>query len=215
MVLDIVFILILVLFFINGFKHGFMKTLFGFIGFVASAVVAFILFKPVSEAIKKMPVAMEAIKGMTDAIATAITPAIGGKVEVPAALSGIFQQGSIDNAIKSGTGQASTAMAGFVADVAILILIIIAVKLAINIVIYLTSIITKLPGLNILDRALGGALGLVYGTLAVYFFCAALQVYSVASKFNTINDMLRDSRLAPIFYTQNVLIHYLLKKPHF
>lgn len=91
------------------------------------------------------------------------------------------------------------------------ILLFILVKLFIFLLFKILNIVSKLPGLNFVNRTLGAVMGIINATILVYFLCAILAVMIPAEASLPIREAIEDTYLTKYFYDNNMLMRLFIR----
>ncbi len=91
------------------------------------------------------------------------------------------------------------------------ILAVAVIHIAIWFVTRLLDKLTRVPGLNLVNRLAGGALGLLQGLFILGLFFLVLSVLETASQGQALLQMVRESAVLNAFYETNLFLHIVLR----
>lgn len=205
MILDIVYLAIAIACITFGMKKGLVRSVCNVFSFLISGIVAFALYRPVTEFVTASP------------IGTFITDKITASFKMPQMdLSSVpeFLRGAFESSL-SATGEAVNVFTGDIAKIIIgaisVIITIIAVKLLISLTLKLFDVFAKLPVIKQFNGLLGGVFGVVSAYFWVSLVAIGVSYISVLPAAEGIRPLLEGSRLSS-FVAENNLILTILSK---
>ncbi|MBR4888513.1 MAG: CvpA family protein [Clostridia bacterium] len=190
-ILDLILTAVLVLFFLRGWKRGFVMELVDLIGVILSAVLAMIFGGIVADWVyatfMRAPLA--------ERIGEVVTSATPSMAEIKAVLDGFpafIERGlehygvtaeSLFEAASSAEGALPVALADAVSPVIVLVIKFFAVlllffvfMLGVRVIARALNIVVRLPLIRQVNELLGGGLSLVKGVVVVWLVCASLNI---------------------------------------
>lgn len=195
LVIDLLLLAIIVVSAAVGVKRGFIRTIMGFVTFVASLFGAWYFTKPVSDWLSEEFLSERITDPITQIIRQLLLPSLDHSEAVPKlfsdmpdALSSLLSRfGTAPTeaqSIAEGSADAAQELARYLAQPAVraisdalaFILLFFGITLALSIITTVLNIIFKLPVLSALNRAGGLILGLVVGALYAWVISYVLTV---------------------------------------
>ncbi|MBR1867808.1 MAG: CvpA family protein [Clostridia bacterium] len=185
-IVDIICAAVLLIFGFIGLFKGFMRQILSLVSGIAALVIAFFVFRSVYNLLYGIGFIQDMING------------IGGNINV----DWPFLQGIAESAGK--TQGVLVAEYGF--KIILFILITIVIGLLIKLVKKLLTLIADIPGINVIDRVLGLALGLFWAALILFvvFFVLYLLKDSVGAIDDFLNNFVPESSLTNQWLIQNL-----------
>ena len=218
--IDIVILVILGVSVIYGLYRGFMHTILSVACCLISLFLAFAFGPKLAAMVSGSQGVSSTLATYTDAVARvgdydlASTPVsqlndnviqrILESVSLPAPIESILK-GNLNNQVFAGTGlnTVNDYVSNTVVAVAVNALCFIACfalsYMVLSVVLSLIDHIFKLPLLKQLDWLAGGAFGLVRGGLLLYVIFLLIPILSTIIPLDAFNDLVAQSKLAPIF----------------
>lgn len=199
-VVDIIIVSLIALFTIIGNRKGLVRVAIGLFSFIIALVLAFALYRPVSNVIIEKTQIDEGIK---TAIVEAILPEGGTEEdEVP-------EESKISSVIVKSTentvGEVSKNLAIEIIKICSLIGIFIIARVALIFVKFIAKFITNLPIIKQFDKLGGTIYGLLKGMVIV---CALFVVVSFAAPWIPygVVEAIDNSNLGSWIYNNNILL---------
>lgn len=190
-VLDLILAAVLVLFFLRGWKRGFVVELIDLIGAILSAVLAMTFGGMVAEwayaTFMRAPLA--------ERIAETITTATPTMAEIEAVLDGFpafivralehygVTEQSLYAAASSAEGSLTVVLADAISPVIVTVihffvtlLLFFVFMLGVRVVAKMLTVVFRLPLIRQVNELLGGVLSLLKGVVVVWLLCASLNI---------------------------------------
>lgn len=210
-IVDLIIIAIVLLFVFIGYKKGLTGSLIKLLSFVIAVALAFMLYKPVANAIIENT-------EIDDNIKEAITRTFNqednnekeGEKNIP-----LTMVENINNEIENATNEVKTTIieetTKTIINVASAIVIYIIVRIILLIVSLFASQITKLPLIKQADEIGGIVYGAVEGIIIVYIALSIISLISVIWVDNIAVTAITKSVLGNMLYNNNIILKLLFK----
>ena len=219
--LDGLILLILVLFVLRGAYRGFIKSVVGFVGVLASSFLATYLGRLLAGGIYASFFKQSILNSITNSIDLSVGQSVAEIIdkitsELPilkTLVPWLGQSESVEGAIQSASLTAANAVEGVIAPAIIgLISIILTSCLFVLMMCVVHFITRRLTGiarqsvLNVPNRFMGGALGLLSG---VIFIMLAVEIIKIAASFGIGDNIFSDDTISrtilfKLFYSHNI-----------
>lgn len=203
-IVDLIIIAIILLFTFLGYKRGLIKVAIKLCTFIIAIIIAFALYKPISNLVIENT-------GIDESIESAITDRIlpeGASVDDEVELSNDLPSVILENSENTVKGIA-TSFSNTIIETGCFLIIFIAVKIILKFVTVLADLIAKLPILKQFN-ALGGT---IYGVLEGLFivFVGFAIVSLIAPLLDvSILEAINSSTLGSIFYNNNIILNFIM-----
>ncbi|MBE7022088.1 MAG: CvpA family protein [Ruminococcaceae bacterium] len=209
---DIIAVAIIVLLAVWGMKKGLVRSIFSLGSFLLSLILALSLYPAVSGFLEDSTIGdyvrINVYKVFDSETAESQATQEEPDLHLPQSLSS-----AITGAAEQATETVKESMAETVASLALKLLGILAVFLLVRVILWVVLLIfdavAKLPVLKSANKLLGGALGAVYGVLAVYLILALLTLVTTFQAFNKPTELVLESKIVSQMYHQNILLQFL------
>lgn len=210
-IVDLIIIAIVLLFVFIGYKKGLTGSLIKLLSFVIAVALAFMLYKPVANAIIENT-------EIDDNIKEAITRTFNqednnekeGEKNTP-----LTMVENINNEIENATNEVKTTIieetTKTIINVASAIVIYIIVRIILLIVSLFASQITKLPLIKQADEIGGIVYGAVEGIIIVYIILSVISLISVIWTDSIAVTAITKSVLGNMLYNNNIILKLLFK----
>lgn len=203
-IVDLIIIAIILLFTFLGYKRGLIKVAIKLCTFIIAIIIAFALYKPISNLVIENTSIDESIES---AITDRILPE-GASVDDEVELSNDLPSVILENSENTVKGIA-TSFSNTIIETGCFLIIFIAVKIILKFVTVLADLIAKLPILKQFN-ALGGT---IYGVLEGLFivFVGFAIVSLIAPLLDvSILEAINSSTLGSIFYNNNIILNFIM-----
>lgn len=211
-IVDLVIVAIIALCIIIGYIKGLTGSLVKILSFVLSLVIAFILFVPVSNfiinhtqiddnlerTIRETVLSDNNQKEKSETMPTAITDYISQKVEEAADGA---KETIVDNTAKD--------VSQTIIKAGTWIVLFILARIALILLKFVTSLITKLPVIKQFDKLGGIIYGLLEGLVITYTALALISFISPMVKGNTLSENIQKSYIGSRMYDNNLLLNII------
>jgi len=222
---DIIIIVFIGLTCFEGFRRGFIKTLFDTIGLIAAFflskefyyIVEQFLLKHTKLYVKihdffeiKAVGFTEILQNSSGDIANSFRDALNLPVELQNVVNNMFSSNSVSNAnsFPLFVDSISVILIRSLSFLITLLIIYTILVLASNFI----NVIFKLPGLNITNRLFGAATGVLKSIIILYIAFALCSPLIGFVQNNKLIDGILESESSKIFYDNNLILNYLSYK---
>ena len=209
-IVDLIIIAVVLLFIFLGYKKGLTGSLIKLLSFVIAIVVAFVLYKPVANAVMENTV-------IDDNIRTTLRATLGveDKTEdteenVPSTIMDNINK-EIENATDEVKANVIDQTTITIVNIGSAIVIFLAVRVILVIISLFAKILTDLPVIKQVDKLGGLAYGAIEGIVIVYAVLAVISLTSVIWANNTVVTAIAKSSLGEMLYNNNIILNLLFK----
>ena len=209
-IVDLIIIAVVLLFIFLGYKKGLTGSLIKLLSFIIAIVVAFVLYKPVANAVIENTVIDDNIRTTLSATLGVEDKTENTEENVPSTI--------MDNINKEIENATDEVKANVIANTTITIVNIgsgIVIFLAVRVILVLISlfakILTDLPVIKQVDKLGGLAYGAIEGIVIVYAVLAVISLTSVIWANNAVVTAIAKSSLGEMLYNNNIILNLLFK----
>ena len=203
-IVDLIIIAIILLFTFLGYKRGLIKVAIKLCTFIIAIIIAFALYKPISNLVIENT-------GIDESIESAITDRIlpeGASVDDEVELSNDLPSVILENSENTVKGIA-TSFSNTIIETGCFLIIFIAVKIILKFVTVLADLIAKLPILKQFN-ALGGTIyGVLEGLFIVFVGFAIVSLIAPLLDISIL-EAINSSILGSIFYNNNIILNFIM-----
>lgn len=200
MILDIVYLAIAIICISLGIKKGLVRSVCNVFSFLISAIVAYVLYRPVTDFVTASSIGVF----VNDKITSSFKMPQVDLTSLPVFLRGAFE--SSLNATGEAVNVLTTDIAGVVIGVISVVITIIVVKLLISLTLKLLDVFAKFPVIKQFNGILGGAFGVVSAYFWISLLAVAISYISVLPVAEGIRPMLEGSSLSPVIAENNLIL---------
>lgn len=205
LIIDLIIVAIILLFTFLGYKRGLIKVAIKLCTFIIAIIVAFVLYKPISNVVIENT-------GIDESIETAITDRIlpeGASVdEEVVELSNDLPSVILKNG-ENTVQSIATSFSNTIIEAVCFFIIFIAVKIILKFITALADLIAKLPILKQFN-ALGGTIyGVLEGLFLVFVGFAIISLIAPLIDVSIL-EAINSSTLGSIFYNNNILLNFII-----
>ena len=215
-IIDLIIVGIILICVFLGYKRGLTGSVLKILSFVIAIVIAFILFKPVSNYIINNTLIDEKIE---EAIVSIVAEDVNeeGKVEeektnLPQSMVNYINS-SIENAAndakKTVIEQTSRNIAITIINAAVAIIVFIVARIILAFVKAITNLITELPIIKQVDKTGGIIYGLIEGLIIVFIILAIISFVSPLILNTGLLTALNKSVVGNFMYNNNLLLNII------
>lgn len=215
---------------IAGYLKGFVRIILSLVAALVAFIIAVILTNPIGNLVKhsdmyedmKTTVAESLCSGFKDeGLEITSISELMETIELPDALAEQLAesvQDSFDKELQE-LGQVSIAdiaeatvgrITDFLVDVAVFILLFILAYIALRIIIMVADVAAKLPGLNLINRLLGAALGAVQSILIIWGASLILTACAGTQLGVEILQTVSENEILNWIYSHNLLWNFII-----
>lgn len=233
--LEIIVLLVIVLFVLGGFRKGFVRKLAAILSLAGSIVLVSLLLPYITQFLKEQtPVYPYIVEQCQNAVSSRIGENVAQNIPDLRILPDEVQTQVIqslplpeflqDQLVKynNNEGYLSLGVSTFqdyvinyvataILNAVSFILAVLLVHIAIWFVTRLLDQLTHVPGIRLVNRLAGGALGLVQGLFVLCLFFLLLSVFEATSQGQAILQMVRESAVLSFIYETNLFMHIALR----
>lgn len=87
-----------------------------------------------------------------------------------------------------------------------MLLVFLIVRIFVFLLLKILESLFRIPGLNLINRALGAVLGVINALLLVYIICGAVSLFAPAEKLVLIEETVKSTYILKYFYENNLLM---------
>ncbi len=204
LIIDLIIVAIILLFTFLGYKRGLIKVAIKLCTFIIAIIVAFVLYKPISNVVIENT-------GIDESIETAITDRIlpeGASVDEEVELSNDLPSVILKNG-ENTVQSIATSFSNTIIEAVCFFIIFIAVKIILKFITALADLIAKLPILKQFN-ALGGTIyGVLEGLFLVFVGFAIISLIAPLIDVSIL-EAINSSTLGSIFYNNNILLNFII-----
>lgn len=204
LIIDLIIVAIILLFTFLGYKRGLIKVAIKLCTFIIAIIVAFVLYKPISNVVIENT-------GIDESIETAITDRIlpeGASVDEEVELSNDLPSVILKNG-ENTVQSIATSFSNTIIEAVCFFIIFIAVKIILKFITALADLIAKLPILKQFN-ALGGTIyGVLEGLFLVFVGFAIISLIAPLIDVSIL-EAINSSTLGSMFYNNNILLKFIL-----
>ena len=206
-IVDLIIIAVVLLFIFLGYKKGLTGSLIKLLSFIIAIVVAFVLYKPVANAVIENTVIDDNIRTTLSATLGVEDKTENTEENVPSTI--------MDNINKEIENATDEVKANVIDHTTITIVNIgsgIVIFLAVRVILVLISLFAKiLPVIKQVDKLGGLAYGAIEGIVIVYAVLAVISLTSVIWANNAVVTAIAKSSLGEMLYNNNIILNLLFK----
>lgn len=216
LIIDLIILGIIILCVFFGYKKGLTKCIIKILSFVIALVIAFVLFKPVSNFIINNTTLDDNIK---NSIVSIVEEDVSenGQVKEDSNLPKSMVE-HINETINNSIDETKTTVVNTVAEqisvgiinVLVAIGLFIIARIALMFVSALSSIITDLPIIKQVDKIGGVAYGLVESLIIIFIAFAVISFISPMIESSGLIVAINKSILGSVLYNNNLLLNIIL-----
>ena len=200
-IIDVVLVAFIALFTFIGYKQGLVKAAIKILSFFIAIIIAFVLYKPVSNFLIKNTNIDEKIKGI-------MVENVKLDEKEETSDSNIVKQ-NLSNKIIAGTNdtieEVSNSFTVKIIEIGVIIALYIIARIALIFVTKLADLITKIPGIKQINAFGGIIYGFIKGVLLVYIILGIIYLVSPMIKSNTFKEI-DNTIITKEIYNNNVLL---------
>ncbi len=216
-IIDLIIVAIIALCIFLGYKKGLTQYIIKIFSFIIAVIVAFILFKPVSNWVIQNTTIDEGIK---EAVVNVVKNDVEdtGKVKEDSNLPKAMVD-YINNSIESAVNEAkqnvietaAETIANSAINVGVAILVFIIVRILLILVSMLSKALTNLPVIKQFDKAGGIIYGLLKSLVIIFIVFAIISFISPMIEQTGIIVAINKSFIGGLLYNNNLLLKIIFK----
>ena len=209
-IVDLIIIAVVLLFIFLGYKKGLTGSLIKLLSFIIAIVVAFVLYKPVANAVIENTVIDDNIKTTLRATLGVEDKTENTEENVPSTIMDNINK-EIENATDEVKANVIDQTTITIVNIGSGIVIFLAVRVILVLISLFAKILTDLPVIKQVDKLGGLAYGTIEGIVIVYAVLAVISLTSVIWANNAVVTAIAKSSLGEMLYNNNIILNLLFK----
>ena len=209
-IVDLIIIAVVLLFIFLGYKKGLTGSLIKLLSFIIAIVVAFVLYKPVANAVIENTVIDDNIRTTLKATLGVEYKTENTEENVPSTIMDNINK-EIENATDEVKANVIDQTTITIVNIGSGIVIFLAVRVILVLISLFAKILTDLPVIKQVDRLGGLAYGAIEGIVIVYAVLAVISLTSVIWANNAVVTAIAKSSLGEMLYNNNIILNLLFK----
>lgn len=209
-IVDLIIIAVVLLFIFLGYKKGLTGSLIKLLSFIIAIVVAFVLYKPVANAVIENTVIDDNIRTTLSATLGVENKTENTEENVPSTI-----MDNINKEIENATDEVKASVIDHttitIVNIGSGIVIFLAVRVILVLISLFAKILTDLPVIKQVDKLGGLAYGAIEGIFIVYAVLAVISLTSVIWANNAVVTAIAKSSLGEMLYNNNIILNLLFK----
>ena len=209
-IVDLIIIAVVLLFIFLGYKKGLTGSLIKLLSFIIAIVVAFVLYKPVANAVIENTVIDDNIRTTLRATLGVEDKTENTEENVPSTIMDNINK-EIENATDEVKANVIDHTTITIVNIGSGIVIFLAVRVILVLISLFAKILTDLPVIKQVDKLGGLAYGALEGIVIVYAVLAVISLTSVIWANNAVVTAIAKSSLGEMLYNNNIILNLLFK----
>ena len=209
-IVDLIIIAVVLLFIFLGYKKGLTGSLIKLLSFIIAIVVAFVLYKPVANAVIENTVIDDNIRTTLSATLGVENKTENTEENVPSTIMDNINK-EIENATDEVKANVIDHTTITIVNIGSGIVIFLAVRVILVLISLFAKILTDLPVIKQVDKLGGLAYGAIEGIFIVYAVLAVISLTSVIWANNAVVTAIANSSLGEMLYNNNIILNLLFK----
>ena len=209
-IVDLIIIAVVLLFIFLGYKKGLTGSLIKLLSFIIAIVVAFVLYKPVANAVIENTVIDDNIRTTLKATLGVEYKTENTEENVPSTIMDNINK-EIENATDEVKANVIDQTTITIVNIGSGIVIFLAVRVILVLISLFAKILTDLPVIKQVDKLGGLAYGAIEGIVIVYAVLAVISLTSVIWANNAVVTAIAKSSLGEMLYNNNIILNLLFK----
>ena len=211
-IIDIVIVAIIALCLFLGYRRGLTGSLLKILSFVLAIVIAFILFKPVSNLVINHTNWDDSLKTSIEQFITEKTSTPEEKSSLPQVIVDYIDETmaqSVNEAKEVAIENTAQSVTNLIVNAGVWIAVFIIARILLIFIRFITALIAKLPVINQFDK-LGGILYWILEAFVILYVLLAIISF-IAPMINNAEfiDALNKSFIGSMLYNNNILLKIL------
>lgn len=211
-IIDIVIVAIIALCLFLGYKRGLTGSLLKILSFVLAIVIAFILFKPVSNLVINHTNWDDSLKTSIEQFITEKTSTPEEKSSLPQVIVDYIDETmaqSVNEAKEVAIENTAQSVTNLIVNAGVWIAVFIIARILLIFIKFITALIAKLPVIKQFDK-LGGILyGILEAFVILYVLLAIISFITPMLNNAEFIDALNKSFIGSMLYNNNILLKIL------
>ena len=209
-IVDLIIIAVVLLFIFLGYKKGLTGSLIKLLSFIIAIIVAFVLYKPVANAVIENTVIDDNIRTTLSATLGVENKTENTEENVPSTIMDNINK-EIENATDEVKANVIDHTTITIVNIGSGIVIFLAVRVILVLISLFAKILTDLPVIKQVDKLGGLAYGAIEGIVIVYAVLAVISLTSVIWANNAVVTAIAKSSLGEMLYNNNIILNLLFK----
>ncbi len=223
-IVDLIILIILAACALGGYTKGLIRSVFSLCSFIA-AIILTNLFYPTVSLVLKGTALYDSIKsGIFNAInleeviqkgEAGVQESLSKAFNLPAWLAeGYVQSNSVSGSLNLAGLQDNVAsyLAQIVINLIAIIIVFVLVNLLLKILGNSLDLISRLPGINFLNKSGGLVIGFLLGIFTVWLLLTISTLFIANPNYSDFMKLLEDSYLVQFFYNTNIFMSMVFKE---
>ena len=211
-IIDIVIVAIIALCLFLGYRRGLTGSLLKILSFVLAIVIAFILFKPVSNLVINHTNWDDSLKTSIEQFITEKTSTPEEKSSLPQVIVDYIDETmaqSVNEAKEVAIENTAQSVTNLIVNAGVWIAVFIIARILLIFIKFITALIAKLPVIKLFDK-LGGILYVILEAFVILYVLLAIISF-IAPMINNAEfiDALNKSFIGSMLYNNNILLKIL------
>ena len=211
-IIDIVIVAIIALCLFLGYRRGLTGSLLKILSFVLAIVIAFILFKPVSNLVINHTNWDDSLKTSIEQFITEKTSTPEEKSSLPQVIVDYIDETmaqSVNEAKEVAIENTAQSVTNLIVNAGVWIAVFIIARILLIFIKFITALIAKLPVIKQFDK-LGGILyGILEAFVILYVLLAIISFIAPMINNSEFIDALNKSFIGSMLYNNNILLKIL------
>lgn len=211
-IIDIVIVAIIALCLFLGYRRGFTGSLLKILSFVLAIVIAFILFKPVSNLVINHTKWDDSLKTSIEQFITEKTSTPEERSSLPQVIVDYIDETmaqSVNEAKEVAIENTAQSVTNLIVNAGVWIAVFIIARILLIFIKFITALIAKLPVIKQFDK-LGGILyGILEAFVILYVLLAIISFIAPMINNAEFIDALNKSFIGSMLYNNNILLKIL------
>ena len=211
-IIDIVIVAIIALCLFLGYRRGLTGSLLKILSFVLAIVIAFILFKPVSNLVINHTNWDDSLKTSIEQFITEKTSTPEEKSSLPQVIVDYIDETmaqSVNEAKEVAIENTAQSVTNLIVNAGVWIAVFIIARILLIFIKFITALIAKLPVIKLFDK-LGGILyGILEAFVILYVLLAIISFIAPMINNAEFIDALNKSFIGSMLYNNNILLKIL------
>lgn len=211
-IIDIIIVAIIALCLFLGYKRGLTGSLLKILSFVLAIVIAFILFKPVSNLVINHTNWDDSLKESIKQFITEKTATPEAKSELPQVIVDYIDETmaeSINEAKEVAIDNTAQSVTNLIVNAGVWIAVFIIARILLIFIKFITALIAKLPVIKQFDKLGGIIYGILEAFVILYLLLAIISFIAPTLNDSGFIDAINKSFIGSMLYNNNLLLKIL------
>ena len=211
-IIDIIIVAIIALCLFLGYKRGLTGSLLKILSFVLAIVIAFILFKPVSNLVINHTNWDDSLKESIKQFITEKTATPEAKSELPQVIVDYIDETmaeSINEAKEVAIDNTAQSVTNLIVNAGVWIAVFIIARILLIFIKFITALIAKLPVIKQFDKLGGIIYGILEAFVILYLLLAIISFIAPTLNDSGFIDAINKSFIGSVLHNNNLLLKIL------